>query len=174
MTYGISLWLPYHGTGTVASAAAPYYGGGFTAVEPYAFWSNAAPSLGSGIDLRVREIDYHALRRLYQQWRQLSQFYYGDYYPLTPYTQDGRAWIGWQFNVPERGEGAVQAFRRPESAVEESRLKLHALEPDATYTITALDSTETRQAAGRELMADGLPIVLRDKPSAVVVTYRRQ
>jgi alpha-galactosidase len=37
MTYGISLWLPYHGTGTVASSAAPYYGGGFTNVEPYAF-----------------------------------------------------------------------------------------------------------------------------------------
>ena len=70
MTYGISLWLPYHGTGTVASAAAPYYGGGHTAVEPYAFWSNTAPSLGSGIDVRVREIDYDALRRLLGQWRQ--------------------------------------------------------------------------------------------------------
>ena len=34
MTYGISLWLPYHGTGTVASSAAPYYGGGFTPSSP--------------------------------------------------------------------------------------------------------------------------------------------
>ena len=66
MTYGISLWLPYHGTGTVASSAAPYYGGGLTPVEPYAFWSNAAPSLGCGIDIRVQEIDYDALRRLYR------------------------------------------------------------------------------------------------------------
>ena len=140
MTYGISLWLPYHGTGTVASSAAPYYGGGFTNVEPYAFWSNAAPSLGSGIDLRVREIDYDALRRLYQQWRQLSEFYYGDFYPLTPYTQNNREWIAWQFNIPERGEGAVQAFRRPESEVEQSRLKLHGLDPEATYTITVSDS----------------------------------
>jgi alpha-galactosidase len=174
MTYGISLWLPYHGTGTVASAAAPYYGGGFTAVEPYAFWSNAAPSLGSGIDLRVREIDYDALRRLYRQWRQLSQFYYGDFYPLTPYTQDSREWIGWQFHVPERGEGVVQAFRRPENSVEECRMKLHDLEPDATYTIMALGSNETRQATGRDLMADGLAVALRDKPAAAVVLYRRQ
>ncbi len=73
MTYGISLWLPYHGTGTVASSGAPYYGGGLTAIEPYAFWSNAAPSLGSGIDVRVRQIDYDTLRRLYRQWRQLSR-----------------------------------------------------------------------------------------------------
>ena len=26
MTYGISFWLPYHGTGTVACDNAPYYG----------------------------------------------------------------------------------------------------------------------------------------------------
>jgi len=174
MTYGISLWLPYHGTGTVASSAAPYYGGGFTNVEPYAFWSNAAPSLGSGIDLRVREIDYDALRRLYQQWRQLSTFYYGDFYPLTPYTQENREWIAWQFNVPERGEGAVQAFRRAESEVEQSRLKLHGLEPDATYTITVFDSPDAREAVGRELMSEGLAVSLSDKPSAVVVLYRRK
>jgi alpha-galactosidase len=174
MTYGISLWLPYHGTGTVASSAAPYYGGGFTNVEPYAFWSNAAPSLGSGIDLRVREIDYDALRRLYRQWRQLSTFYNGDFYPLTPYTQENREWIAWQFNVPERGEGAVQAFRRAESEAEQSRLKLLGLEPDATYTITVFDSPDAREAVGRELMSEGLAVSLSDKPSAAVVLYRRK
>jgi hypothetical protein len=54
MTYGISLWLPYHGTGTVACDNAPYYGGGPTPIQPYAFWSNTAPSLGCGIDIRVK------------------------------------------------------------------------------------------------------------------------
>ncbi|MCX6927693.1 MAG: alpha-galactosidase, partial [Verrucomicrobia bacterium] len=43
MTYGISLWLPYHGTGTLAARNAPYYGSGVTLVEPYAFWSNVSP-----------------------------------------------------------------------------------------------------------------------------------
>ncbi|MEN6338101.1 MAG: alpha-galactosidase, partial [Phycisphaerales bacterium] len=36
MTYGLSLWLPYHGTGTVATRNASYYGSGRTPVEPYA------------------------------------------------------------------------------------------------------------------------------------------
>jgi alpha-galactosidase len=174
MTYGISLWLPYHGTGTVASAAAPYYGGGATAIEPYAFWSNAAPSLGSGIDIRVREIDYDALRRLYHQWRQFSRFYYGDFYPLTPYSQDNRQWIAWQLHDPEHDEGAVQAFRRAESPVGELRLKLHDLQPDATYTITVFDTPGTTKAPGRELMASGLPIALHEKPAAAVAIYRRQ
>ena len=173
MTYGISLWLPYHGTGTVASAAAPYYGGGFTAVEPYAFWSNTAPSLGCGIDIRVREIDYNALRRLYTQWRLLSRFYYADFYPLTPYNQDDRQWIAWQFNAPEQGKGAVQAFRRPQSPLEETRLRLRDLDPDAVYTATRLTASDTIRATGRELMSAGLPVVLKTKPAADVVLYRR-
>ncbi len=173
MTYGISLWLPYHGTGTVASSAAPYYGGGFTPVEPYAFWSNAAPSLGSGIDVRVREIDYDALRNLYQQWRQLSKFYYDDFYPLTPYTQDEKEWIAWQFNAPERGAGAVQVFRRGESPDEDSRLILHDLEPEAVYKIRVLGEQDTAEATGRELMTGGLPVILHDPPAAAVVLYGR-
>jgi len=174
MTYGISLWLPYHGTGTVASAAAPYYGGGFTKVEPYAFWSNAAPSLGSGIDIRVKEIDYDALRRLYHQWRQLSRFYHADFYPLTPYTQDNREWIAWQFHDPERGEGAIQAFRRAESPAERRPLMLHDLDPAAEYAITVFDAPQTTKATGRDLMTQGLPVLLRDKPAAAVVLYRRE
>lgn len=172
MTYGISLWLPYHGTGTVASSAAPYYGGGYTDVEPYAFWSNAAPSLGSGVDVRVREIDYDSLRRLVGQWRELSRYYYADFYPLTPYTQDHAEWIAWQFHDPERGEGAVQAFRRGKSESGEMRLVLNDLKPEATYTLTVFDTPGTSEATGRQLMTEGLHVMLPQSPSAAVVVYR--
>ncbi|MHB8898338.1 MAG: alpha-galactosidase [Thermoguttaceae bacterium] len=171
MTYGISLWLPYHGTGTVATSAATYYGGGLTNVEPYAFWSNAAPSLGSGVDFRVRQIDYEALRKLYRQWRELSKFYYDDFYPLTPYTQEANQWIAWQFHSPERGEGAVQAFRRGECPDEKRSLVLHDLDPEATYTIRVFGSDSTVKATGRTLMSEGLPVTLAEKPSAAVVHY---
>ncbi|OQB85339.1 MAG: Alpha-galactosidase [Planctomycetes bacterium ADurb.Bin126] len=178
MTYGLSLWLPYHGTGTVACANAGYYGGGKTPVEPYAFWSNTAPGFGSGIDIRVREIDYDALRRLLAAWRQLTRFYYDDFYPLVPYTQEQRDWMAWQFNSPERREAAVQAFRRAECAQEQTRLKLRDLEADATYTITLLDGGEGKpvegetRLTGRELMDAGLPITLKTKPAAVVVILK--
>ncbi len=173
MTYGISLWLPYHGTGTVASAAAPYYGGGWTAVEPYAFWSNAAPSLGSGIDIRERQIDYETLRRLYRQWRQISRYYYADYYPLTPYSQDADAWMAWQFNDPEEGSGVVQAFRRHESPEAQMRFALYGLDPDATYAIEAIDGSGTTHVAGSELMREGLAVALEESPAAAVICYRR-
>lgn len=168
MMYGISLWLPYHGTGTVASAAASYYGGGLTKVESYAFWSNAAPSLGSGIDIRVRQLDYDTLRRLYQQWRQLSRYYYGDFYPLTPYTQDNRQWIAWQFHDPQEQAGAIQAFRRDQCPADGLRLRLYDLDPNATYRFTVLEGQSPAEATGNDLLAQGLPVSTPQRPGAVV------
>ncbi|MGB9623488.1 MAG: GH36 C-terminal domain-containing protein, partial [Phycisphaerae bacterium] len=173
MTYGISLWIPYHGTGTVACAGAPYYGGGRTPVEPYAFWSNAAPSLGCGVDIRVREIDYAALRRLYNQWREISANYYGDFYPLTRYDRANDVWMAWQFDCPDLGQGVVQVFRRPGSPYETARFRLRALAPDARYTVTDLDAGEPKEMSGRELLDPGLPVAAPQRPAARVITYRR-
>jgi alpha-galactosidase len=173
MTYGLSFWLPYHGTGTVASASASYYGGGLTKVEPYAWWSNAAPSLGSGIDIRVKELDYEALRRLYNQFRQVSPYYYGDYYPLTPWTRDNKAWMAWQFDRPETGDGLVQAFRRPEAEADSIRLKLGGLDPAAQYKLTSIDGNDPVAMGGRELMANGFSVTIHERPGVAIFVYQR-
>lgn len=173
MTYGISLWIPYHGTGTVACADAKYYGGGVTPVEPYAFWSNVSPSLGSGIDIRVRELDYDALRRLVGQWQSVNRFYYGDYYPLTPYTRDNTTWIAWQFHDPETNQGTVQAFRRAECPAPTTTLRLRGLDPDAQYEVAQFDVEGTGTHPGRALMDEGLSVSLPERPGAAIFTYRR-
>ena len=176
MTYGISLWLPYHGTGTVACANAGYYGGGLTPVEPYAFWSNATPSLGSGIDIRVKEIDYAALRRLVAQWRTINPCYYGDFYPLTPCSREPGDWIAWQFDLPEQGKGMVQAFRRSESIYRAGELRLRGVEAEARYRIEELDERDEAQPVemlGADLLERGLPVSIDDRPGAAVITYQR-
>jgi len=178
MTYGISMWLPFHGTGTVATTDAPYYGRGVTPVQPYAFWSNAAPSLGSGIDIREKNIDYAALRRLFGDWREVSSNYYGDYYPLTPYSQDDAKWIAWQFNNPKQGSGLIQAFRRQKSGDATMTLKLRGLDPKASYTLKLVDAPDCKPLAahpwtGIQLMSDGLPVTLNSRSEAAILTYRR-
>jgi len=173
-TYGISSWIPYSGTGTVASSGAAYYGGGRTPVEPYAFWSNAAPSLGSGIDLRVKTIDYAALRRLVAAWRSVAPYYYGDYYPLTPYSLDATDWVAWQFDCPEKGGGMVQAFRRGESPYESMRSKLRGLDENAVYAVINLESSATVDISGRELSQNGLAIAIPERPGVAVVMYKKK
>ncbi|GAB4134177.1 MAG: hypothetical protein Kow0040_17500 [Thermogutta sp.] len=173
MTYGLSFWLPYHGTGTVACSAAPYYGAGPTPVEPYAFWSNVAPSLGCGVDIRVRDLDYEALRRLYQAFREVSPCFYGDYYPLTPYSLEKNVWIAWQFDLPEEGRGLIQAFRRDAAPSDSPTFRLRGLDPEATYALTQWDSDRRFTATGRELMERGFSWSLESAPSAAVMMYQR-
>jgi alpha-galactosidase len=178
MTYGLSMWLPFHGTGTVATTDAPYYGGGVTPIQPYAFWSNAAPSLGSGIDVREKGLDYAALRRLFGEWRDIGKFYYGDYYPLTPYSQADDVWIAWQFNRPESGDGMIQAFRRTKAALDSAPLKLRGLDAKALYTIRVVDGggcepLAARTWSGSQLMDVGIPIRLTDQPAAAVIVYAK-
>jgi alpha-galactosidase len=171
MTYGLSLWLPFHGTGTVACRDASYYGSGKTPVEPYAFWSNTGQSLVFGIDMRVPDLDYAALRRLVTQWRLINPNYYGDFYPLTPWSRDDTTWIAWQFDRPEAGAGLVQAFRRHRSFYEVGRFKLRELKPEARYRVKNLDRADSTETSGRELLEEGLRIELPDQPGVAVLVY---
>jgi len=172
MTYGISMWLPYHGTATVGCDNAPYYGSGKTPIQPYAFWSNTAPSLGLGLDVR-EDLDFAALRALVEAWRQLSPNYAGDYYPLTPYSQEPNVWMAWQFDRPEVGEGAVQAFRRPACDSDTLTVKLRGIDRRARYVLGDLATGKETVVSGRTLAETGLKIVCTEQPGAVNILYRK-
>lgn len=174
MMYGLSLWLPFHGTGTVFTRNAPYYGSGRTPVEPYAFWSNAGQSIGFGLDVRLKNLDYAAVRRLIGQWRQIAPNYYGDFYPLTPWTRDDTVWMAWQFDRPESGEGMVQVFRRHNSFYESARFNMFGLDPEANYLMSNLDTGVRESHSGHELLKDGLPVTIAAKPGVAILTYRMQ
>ncbi|MGC8743948.1 MAG: alpha-galactosidase [Verrucomicrobiia bacterium] len=175
MTYGISLWLPYYGTGTVATRNATYYGSGKTPVEPYAFWSNVSPSLGFGIDFRIKDIDYPQLRKLVSQWRLVITNYFGDFYPLTQWSRDNSHWIAWQFDKPEENCGLIQAFRRENSPYESVRLKLNGLERAAFYKVTDINSPEKPvRVKGEDLINNGLLVQIIEQPGTAVITYVKE
>ena len=173
MTYGLSSWLPYYGTGTVAMANAPFFGGGWTPVEPYAFWSDAAPSLVLSVDVR-EALDYAALRTLVRQWRQVSRFYSGDYYPLTRYSLEDDDWIAWQFHRPEGDAGLIQAFRRAASPGDTLHLRLRGLDPRRRYRVRALDGSWRRRMTGRVLMERGVPVTIGERPGTTALLYRAE
>ena len=174
MTYGISHWLPYHGTGTVACVDAPYYGAGLTPVEDYAFWSNACPSTVCGVDMRVPEIDYPKLKKLFDAWRRVADLYWGDFYPLTDYHLEKDVWMAWQFHRPDLDKGMVQAFRRADSVYTTACLALHGLDPTATYRIEDVMTGNAATKTGAELMDDGLEITMPEQPMAKVLLYSKE
>lgn len=175
MTHGISLWLPFHGTGTFANVMSVHFYSAEpnTAVIPYCFWSDVTPSLVCIFDVRIKELDYDGIRRLVAGWREINKYYYGDYYPLTPYSLDERAWIGWQFNDTAKSGGMIQMFRRPQSIYESARFKLRGLDAGATYRFTDVSSKKSFTQTGGELAKKGLLVTIEECPAAAVFIYEK-
>ncbi|HMP05574.1 MAG TPA: alpha-galactosidase, partial [Lacipirellulaceae bacterium] len=164
-TYGISLWLPYHGTGThVGKSAIGLHAS--EGISEYDFRSQMAPSVTACWDMRDRSLDYDKLRRLVGELSKISPFYLTDYYPLTRHSLAPNEWIAWQFNRPETGEAIVQAFRREACMQAVQSLKLHGLEAEAEYRISALGADESWSVSGSALMDMGLEVKLPTQRSA--------
>lgn len=161
-TYGISSWIPFHGTGVKEPDA-------------YLFRSMMTPYPNCLWDARRTDLDYEELRRLIAQWQEAAPNYAGDYYPLTPYSLEQDAWIGWQFHRPETGEGMVQLFRREQSIYRAADIVLRGLEREAFYTITDADKPEaTCELSGDLLMGKGLPVEIAERPGALLIFYQRK
>ncbi len=160
VTYGISPWMPYNGTG-------------FQSTDTYTFRSNMALSSCSCIDLSNASLDMAKLKTLCDQWSTIMPYRFGDYYPLTPYNLAANSWMAWQFDLPVEGKGVVQAFRRSYSATASLLVKLSGLDPNATYTVTNIDGGSPLTKTGQSLMQTGLMINPGYAPAAVVVFYER-
>ena len=159
-TYGLASWVPFYGAPTVSD-------------ELYVVRSTMCPTFSSRWDVRRKDLDYELLRRLADQWRAIAPYFLGDYYPLTSYSCEGDVWMVWQFDRPDLGEGVVQIFRRAESVYESARFKLRGLDPEAHYVLTDFDVPGATRLTGRKLMQEGLHVVMADKPSATVITYKQ-
>jgi alpha-galactosidase len=160
-TLGLSLWMPYHGTGMPLSDA-------------YTMRSAFVPAYRLGWDVRDRKVDLALLRRTVAEFRQAEKYLLGDFYPLATWSLAKDVWLAWQYDLPEAGEGLIQAFRREDSPYEMARFKLRGLEAETRYTVTDLDKLDAPlQLRGRELMERGLPITLRDPRSSGLSIYRR-
>jgi alpha-galactosidase len=80
LTYGLSLWIRHFGTG-------------FNSLDPYIFWSQMTPAPGIGLDVGRLESESVQVQRLIGEWRSIALLYYGDFWPLTPYTTEATAWM---------------------------------------------------------------------------------
>jgi alpha-galactosidase len=160
-TYGISLWIPYYGSGLGAS-------------DPYWFRSCIFPASRVGWDTRKKDLDYPLLHRMIDEFRRVESYLLGDYYPLTSYSLENNVWMAWQFDRTETGEGMVQAFRREKCVQDSIQLPLHGLDPNASYTLTNFDLPGTTEATGRELLDRGLAVTIAGQPGAAVITYKRK
>jgi len=164
MTHGLSLWYP------VSFATV-------RGMDIYKMRSALGPGLAMGWSysaiINHQEVSMEALRPRLAELASVREYFYGDYYPLLPFSLTREAWDGWQFDRPDLGSGIVQVFRRENSPIEAARFPLHGLNPNAQYEVTDADAGLIMQASGSELMEHGLPVRIADRPAAVLIRYAR-
>ena len=159
-TYGISLWLPWYGSGAGTD-------------DLYLLRSSICPAWRIGHDMRRTGDNYNRIRREVAGFRAIQDYLLGDYYPLSPYSQDEKKWMVFQFDSPEKGGGAILAYRRSEAADDSRTFKLRNLDRRAIYEVTDVHSGSLIRRKGAELMDEGVPIQIAFKPGAVWLSYKR-
>jgi alpha-galactosidase len=171
-TYGISLWLPYYGTGVGPQTT----NDGAWGSGQYVVRSSLAPSYASSVDAgTASEEDWALLRTMNEEFVRIQDdLLYSDFYPLTGFSLEDDVWMAFQFDRPTAGSGAVLVFRRPDAQAATMRFILHGLDAGRHYRIENFDLSGTELLSGKSLMQQGLEFSLLDAPASAIVHYERQ
>jgi alpha-galactosidase len=168
-SYGLFAWVPL-------SAISQDREG-----DTYEFRSSMSSSLcinwnhsGDGVRPKYPEdFPYDWARKTLEQYVSIRDFFYGDYYPLTRYSQDPDQWMAYQLDRPDIAQGLVTVLRRPESPFVSGRFCLQSLDAAATYQVTNLDSGEKVEMTGRDLMEKGVGVTVSQKPGSALLVYKK-
>lgn len=167
--FGLSPWVPLHGTGTAPCTNDTY---------------RVRSAYGSGLVMEWSMYEYSTTgqdypfgwhKEMLQEFQRLRPLILGDYYPLTPGGADPTAWVAHSFLVPEKQEGFAVVFCREQCPFLSGQLRLKGLDPEQIYVLTLAHSPipgNAWEASGRELMEKGLRITFQQPRSSVVVHFQ--
>jgi alpha-galactosidase len=171
-TYGISLWLPYYGTGVGPQST---HDGAWGSGQ-YVVRSSLAPSYTSSVDAdTASEQDWALLRTMNEEFVRIQDdLLYSDFYPLTKFSLGDDVWMAFQFDRPMVGSGVVLVFRRPHALTATVRFQLQGLDANSRYQLENFDTSSKDLVSGKSLMQNGLECSLLDAPGSAIVHYERQ
>ncbi len=157
--YGLSQYVVLHGLGTLS-------------VDKYAYRSVLGPSIVVEWPVNNPDFDFDLGRHNIELFYKTRELFYGDYYPLTPYSVKQSVWLAYQFHREDLTRGVVFAFRRPVCEDSELMVRLGGLLPDKRYEVENVDTHQKAISIGSDLAA-GLNLQATEKPQAIVLLYQQ-
>lgn len=155
MNTALFSWFPYFGTYAIG--------------DEYGLRASFSSMPVLNYNVVASNVDWKLIEKCVNEWEQVKEFYYSDYYLLTEWNVSDEEWNAWEFFDPDKGAGFFQAFRPKNSGDESLNVRLHGLRPTATYRLTDTDGRIDVTVTGAELMGKGFSVRLPAYSSAVVL-----
>jgi alpha-galactosidase len=179
-TQALALWVPENTGFETYSLSKPWTKPGPYTTPETLYLMRLGYDVGyGGVDSGAQGVDNDAwvtwIKQAIGEYREVQPYFYGDFYPLLPYSLSAETWTAWQWDRPEEKDGLVIVLRRPTSPFTALDLSLHHLNPDAIYEVeirTTYDATPMKEMKGGDLAH--LQIQLPDAPSSTLIFYRKK
>ena len=169
-TYGLLPWVPLSATSQDRARDDYEFRSSMCSALCLNWWvSGDAPA-----EKIPADFPYDWAKATLKQYLNLRQFYYGDYYPLSGYSQAADLWMAYQLDRADLNQGLAVVLRRPSSPYRSAQFPLRGLDPKASYRVTNLDTQEKRSYSGDQLRRVGLEISLEARPASALFIYERE
>jgi alpha-galactosidase len=184
-TQALAYWVPetmgFETYGWVAANGSPFP---WTTPGPYSTPNNLylmrlGYNTGYGVNPGAAGVNNPAwvawIKQAIGEYREVQPYFYGDFYPLLPFSRDAEAWTVWQWNRPNDKDGLVMVMRRPKSPFTSMELELQHIDPTASYVVevrTTYDKGPVKVMTGSELAH--LQTRLPDAPSSTLIFYKQK
>jgi alpha-galactosidase len=143
-TYGLGYYLPFNSTGRGIK------------YDKYRDRSAATCSVVYSIGTeRIDELANVPFDKVKSVWDDIKSYNYlmsHDFYPLTDFSLKNDSWMVIQYDWPEKEEGCVLFFRREKSPFAEGEFCLKAIDSQANYRLTYVDSMKESIIKGDQLL----------------------
>lgn len=161
-TYGLNMWLPIHGTGTVKT-------------DLFTFRSSLAATVVFNWKITSSESNFLDMQKRIAEFKAVRPYFYENYYPLVGYgNMTGEdIWVAYQLLRTSDQTGYVVAFRREQSPEASKVVKLRGLEPAATYVLENADNGQQVEVSGKALI-DGYTLQLDQPRSSMLLKYHKK
>ena len=158
-TLTLTRYLPYHATATWCA-------------ETYPFRSAETMGLALNLDVMSDDFDITCVKDRLHELIELRGLCDGDFFPLTPPSNDESSWCAYRFDKEGR-EGFCVFFRRAENGESEREFRLRGIDPSMKYETETTDDgfcVTRRTLDGKELAS--LTVNLPRPGTSCVVKYK--
>ncbi len=173
-TQALALWVPENMGFESYSSSKPWTKPGPYSKPENLYLMRLAYDAGYGIGPGEAGVNNDAwvswVKESIAEYREVQPYFYGDFYPLVPYTLGAETWTAWQWDRPEDTSGLVLVLRRPQSPFTVMELGLKHLNARSSYQVeirTTHDKGSIKVMKGSDLVH--LHIQLADAPSSTLI-----